>query len=206
MGKPVHFITGAGVLTGREAPIAAAGFAILGYVAKLCGKYKVPIRYNMIFAVSIPISIDLIKTGYALAGVPEMYNDEMVHYIGEHQYGMISAVQRYIYDEKPAVNMMFGPIHYETLTTMGAAATVGAVQAAGTPRMYYHGYLASVCDYSMVGDEMYAAAAKVSGIPADIAIFRGQDIMKIICIIIFIVSAIFASAGMADLITKMINF
>ena len=85
MGTPVHFITGAGSMTGSEAPIVAAGFAILGYVAELCGKYQVPLRYTCMYGYTVPIAQDLIQGGYTKGGHPELYNDDMVYYVGETQ-------------------------------------------------------------------------------------------------------------------------
>ena len=205
MGKPIHIITGCSALTGSEAPIVSAGLAMLGYVAELCGKYRIPMMYNMDQAYVIPIAQDLIKTGYTKAGVPEMYNDDMIYFTGGGQKALESRVQSYIYREKPTVNMLFGGIKYEAMNSLGAAASVGCIQAAGTPRLYYNAFLAACCDYSMIGDELYAAVATIKGIPEEKAVIMGQDIIKLVTMIMLVISAILSTAGLGDLYLRYIT-
>jgi len=205
MGTPVHFITGASTMTGSEAPIVAAGFAILGYVAELCGKYQVPIRYTCMYGYTIPIAQDLIQRGYTKGGHPELYSDDMVYYVGETQNAIEAEIMGYLLKEKPAVNMMFGGIKYEALNTMGAAAVAGCIQAAGTPRLYYQPFLAACCDYSMIGDELYAAAAIADDRPEEKAIIQGEDVVKAIALVLILLSVVLSTIGAGDLFTQLIT-
>jgi hypothetical protein len=203
MGTAVHIATGMSTLESSEAPIVVAGYAMLGYVAELCGKYKVPIRYTCVYGYNIPIAQDLIKAGYLKAGEPEMYSNDMIFYAGDHQQPYSAAMMGYLLREKPAANMMFGGIKYETLNTLGAGAIAGCMQAAGTPRLYYQPFLVAACDYSMIGDELFAAAAVVRGIPEEIGVIRGQDILKAIALGLIITSAILVTIG-TDLFARII--
>lgn len=205
MGKPVHIATGMSKLESAEAPIVAAGLAMLGHVAYLCGKYKVPMRYTCVYGYNIPIAQDLIKSGYTRGGHPELYSDDLIFYAGDHQQSYSAAMMGYIMRERPAANMMFGGIKYETLNVLGAGAVAGAMQAAGTPRLYYQPFLVASCDYSMIGDELFAAAAVVSGIPDELGAIRGQDIIKFIATILVIISVILASSGLGSLFLKLIS-
>jgi len=205
MGTPVHFITGASKMTGAEAPIVAAGFAMLGYTAELCGKYQVPLRYTCMYGYTIPIAQDLIKRGYTKGGHPELYSDDMVYYIGESQSSIEIEIMGYLLKTKPAVNLMFGGIQYEALNTLGAASVAGCIQAAGTPRLYYQPFLAACCDYSMIGDELYAAAAVVQDIPEERAVIQGQDYIKLVALILIVLSVILNTSGAGSLFTKLIN-
>lgn len=204
MGTTVHIATGMSTLESSEAPIVAAGLAMLGHVAELCGKYKVPIHYTCVFGYNIPIAQDLIKTGYMKGGVPEMYSDDMIFYAGDHQQPYSAAMMGYLFREKPAANMMFGGIKYEALNTIGAAAVVGCMQAAGTPRLYYQPFLVAACDYCMIGDELFAAAAAVGGVPEEIAVIGAQDVIKAIALFLIILSIVLTTMG-TDLFSQLIG-
>jgi hypothetical protein len=178
MGTPVHIATGFSELQSSEAPIVSAGYAMLGYVAECCARRHVPIRYTCVYGYNIPIAQDLIKTGYIKGGAPEMYSDDMVYYTGESQMAFAGAMMGYIMREKPAANMMFGGIQYETLNSIGAGAVAGCLQIVGTSRMYYQPFAVACCDYSMIGDEIFAVVATVKGDPKEIGGIRGLDIIK----------------------------
>jgi len=202
MGTAVHFATGMVGLETAEAPIVTAGYAILGHVAELCGKYKVPIRYTAVFGYNIPIGRDLIKTGYTSGGHPELYRDDMVVYAGDHQQPYSAAIMGYIMREKPAANMMFGGIKYETMNTLGAGAIAGCMQAAGTPRLYYQPFLVAACDYAMIGDELFAAAALVRRKPEELGGILGQDIIKMIALGLIVLAIALITAG-SDLFLRL---
>jgi hypothetical protein len=195
MGSSVHFATGSSGLETADAPIVAAGYAMLEYVAQLCGKYKVPIRYTCVYGYTSPIAQDLIKSGYLRGGHPEMYSDDMIFYAGDHQQAYAAAMMGYILREKPAANMMFGGIRYETLNCLGAGAIAGCMQVAGTPRLYYQPFLVASCDYSMIGDEMFPAAALVKGSKEELGFILGQDLIKAVALSLVVLAVVLASVG-----------
>ena len=195
MGKTVHIATGSQMLETSEAPIVTAGYAMLGYIAKLCGKYGVKLRYTCTFGYNIAIGQDLIKAGYTAAGAPGLYRDDMVYYAGDHQQAYSAAIMGYIMRERPAANMMFGGIKYETINSLGAGAVAGCMQAAGTPRWMYQPFLVAACDYSMIGDELFAAVALTTENPMEIGSIRGQDVIKVMALVLTAGTAVLALAG-----------
>jgi hypothetical protein len=179
MGTSIHFATGNRGLDHPEAPVAVAGIAMLGYAAELCGRYKVPIHYTCIWGYMIPIAQDTIRRGYELGGNPEMYSDDMIEYTGNDQraYG----------------------------ACLGAGAVIGAMQLAGTSRIYYQPFMVATCDYSFIGDELYAAAAKIGDVPEELAIIQAIDITKAISIILLVLSVILTVAG-TDFYSQLIGW
>nr|MDO8135654.1 hypothetical protein [Candidatus Njordarchaeum guaymaensis] len=196
MGRPVHFSTGLGGLHDEWAPVTTAGLAIMGEVAKACGKYRVPMRYTTVLSYLVPIAEDLIKFGYDTAGHVELYNPDMVVYTGEEQRAMMSAMMGYIMREKPAVNMLFGATKYETINFLGTGAIAGCMQFGGTPRLYYLPVMMVTCDYCLLGEEVYAAGAAVTKEPSQLGSIKGIDHFKIFVLGWMIVSLILALAGL----------
>lgn len=195
MGRPVHFSTGVGGLHDEWAPVTTAGLAIMGEVAKACGKYSVPMRYTTVLSYLVPIAEDLIKFGYDTAGHVELYNPDMVVYTGEEQRALMSAMMGYIMRERPAVNMLFGATKYETINFLGTGAIAGCMQFGGTPRLYYLPVMLVTCDYCLLGEEVYAAGAAVTKEPSQLGSIKGTDHFKLLVVGLMMISLALALAG-----------
>ena len=51
------------------------------------------------------------------------------------------------------------------------------------------------CDYTLIGEELYAASAYLSREPVLLGSIRGQDIFKALCIVVGITGIVFATFG-----------
>jgi hypothetical protein len=195
MNRPVHYSTGIGGTDDQYAPMTLSGLAILGRVAEACGRAGVYLRYTTPRAYLVPVAQDILKAGYTKSGNPDMYSPDMVYYVGEYQTAFMTSVMGYILRERPAVNMIFGATLWETINQLGAGAIAGCIQLGGTPRLYYIPIMICVCDYLLIGEELYVAGAALEGTPGSIGYFRGQDLFKILLIVLFILAAAASTAG-----------
>jgi hypothetical protein len=195
MGSSVHYSTGVGSLHDQYAPMTTAGLSILGEVAALCGKYAVPLRYTCVRSYIIPIAEDLIKAGYVSGGNPEMFDVNMVVYTGEEQRAFMSSVMGHLMRDRPATNMIFGATFWETIIQLGTGAVAGCVNLGGTPRLYYLPIVICCCDYFLIGEELYTAAAVVDKSPPQLGSVFGQDLIKLGAMILILLSVILISAG-----------
>jgi len=190
MGTPVWYGTGNAGLDGQYATMNIAALSILGRVAELCGKYGVYLQYMCNIPHMLPISRDLIKEGYTKGGRPEMYEDNMSIYVGASQSALVAATQGYLLEQKPSVVMIFGATMYEMLNTLAFGSRVGAMMLAGTPRLYYQSATLLAADYQLIGEELYAAGAMVSGNPIEVGSIQGEDWSKLVVLLLLIIFAI----------------
>jgi hypothetical protein len=204
MGRPLHFATGYGGLHDEWATMCIAALDILSEVSRLCGQYGVDIRYTCFRGYLVAVAQDIVRTGFIDGGHPEMYHDDMVHYTGEDQTSYVADMMSYVMRERPAVNMMFGATLYETQQTLGTGARVGAFTLGGTPRLYYQAMLLLICDYSLIGSELYAAGAYLSRDPAQMGVIQGQDWTQLLVAALIIIGVITFSLGGYDLIGQLI--
>ena len=194
--KSIHISTGIGGLSDEWAPMTIAAMAILKRVMEYAGEFGVRVKYYCVRAHMIPAMQDLIQSGYVHGGRPEMYNSEMCEFVGDgQQRAYMAAVMGYISRERPAANIMLGAGFYETYIVLGAGAVAGCLQVAGTPRLYYCATIVALSDYPLIGQELYAAAADITGNPPDLGSLAGQDYGIIICLILMVVTALLATAG-----------
>jgi hypothetical protein len=57
---------------------------------------------------------------------------------------------------------------------------IGAIQIAGTAQPAQLPFFVAACDYTLIGEEFFAASAYLSGEPKQIGSLKGQDVGKLI--------------------------
>ncbi|MHC4607467.1 MAG: DUF6754 domain-containing protein, partial [Planctomycetota bacterium] len=176
MGKPVYYLTGR-----RDVQDVStiAAVTILGEVTKKCaklgGQLKVPHTMILCFA----ISQEIVKQSFTEAGRPDAYRDDINFFVTEDQFGYTAAVDGMFVREKPAAIIYMGYYYAESLILAETGASIGAIQVAGTDAIHQLPFFVTACDYTLIGEELYAAGAYLSGEPVLIGTLRGQDIGKV---------------------------
>lgn len=198
MGKSIHYSTGGGGLTDQYTAMTLASLSILGEVARVCGQMGVPLRYTVNISYLIPIGQDIIKTGFIKSGNVEMYNEDMVVYVGEQQRALMAEILSYLMNERPAGNMMFGAGFWETEVIMGGGAVAGCMQIGGTPRLYHTPTFLMTCSYALIGEELYVAGAVVGKVDKDLGAIKGIDWSKFVCLALITLSTILATMGLTS--------
>ena len=96
--------------------------------------------------------------------------------------------------EKPAACFYMGAFFAESLILAETGNTIGAIQVAGTAMPAQLPFFVAACDYTLIGEEFFAASAYLSGEPDQLGSLKGQDIGKVIVFI-----GIFIGAGLLTL-------
>ncbi len=204
MGKPVHFTTGLGELTSNVAPQLVAGLSVLSYVSELCAKLGVRVIYTVYQSQVMPIATELMKEAYTRVGKAEEFDaNDQVRYCSGEQFAYASAVQGIAERERPAANIMIGPFYAESMLFSETFYRIGSIQLAGTARGYQIPFFAVVCDYLLIAEEIYAAGAYVSKDVGQVGSIRGQDIGKIIALVLMLVGVLLTLLGSNVLINFM---
>ena len=107
--------------------------------------------------------------------------------------------------ERPACNVYLGTFFSEALYTGECGARAGAMQIAGSDHQLALPLLAMTMDYLMIGEEIYAAAARITEDPVQLGSITAQDIGKIIIFIIAIIGVIAKIIG-SDIIVKLMSY
>jgi hypothetical protein len=198
MGRPIHFTTGSGrtgLMHHDAAPQILAGLSTLGHVAFLAGQMGARIINTLSNPDVLPISADIIRTGYLSAGNPELYNDDDIRFISSDHFSYAAGVMATIEREQVATNIMIGGFWAESLMFAETGAKIGAFQIAGTAKYNQLPFFVAVADYVLIGEEIYAAGAYLSKEPEEVGAVVGQDATKIIVICLIIAGSILATLG-----------
>jgi hypothetical protein len=123
---------------------------------------------------------EVVKEAFMSVGRPDLYNDDIVHYVTDEQFGYVAAVDGIMVREKPAACFYMGGFFAESLILAETGNHVGAIQIAGTAMPSQLPFFVAACDYTLIGEELFAASAYLSGDQRMIASLRGQDVGKLV--------------------------
>jgi hypothetical protein len=82
--------------------------------------------------------------------------------------------------DKPAACFYMGSFFAESLILAETGNSIGAIQIAGTAQPAQLPFFVAACDYTLIGEEFFAASAYLSGQPDQLGSLKGQDIGKLI--------------------------
>lgn len=176
MGRPILYIAGLSSI-GDIATIAA--MLILGHLARRTAAYETPILVPCNDPLVMAVQREIVHEAYLEAGKPEAYNPENIFYVTDSQFGYVAAVDGIMVRQKPAANFFMGYFFAESLILAETGAASGAIQIAGTDADTQLPFFITSCDYTLLGEELYAAGAYLSRDPVLLAQLKGQDLGKI---------------------------
>ncbi|MBI5266601.1 MAG: hypothetical protein HY851_05135 [candidate division Zixibacteria bacterium] len=195
MGKPVLFIPGLQELDEIE---TIAGVSILGRVARITAQYEtpliVPVRYPLVLAAGQ----EVVEQAYREMGRSDAYNKDTVRYVAGDQMAFAATVNGMLMREKPAANIYMGAFFAESLVIAETGNAAGSIQIAGTARPEQLPFFIAACDYTLMGEELYAASAYLSHEPMLLGGLKGQDLFKILLVLVIIVGIVLMMFGAAD--------
>jgi len=194
MGRPILYLTGSDDMSSLS---TIAATVILGQVAKRAAMYdthlKIPHRDPIVMAVCQ----EVVKEAYLEAGRPDAYRDDTNFFITSDQFSYTAAVDGIMLRERPAANFFMGFYYAEALLLAETGAGTGAIQIAGTDADLQLPFFITTCDYTLIGEELYAASAYLSREPVLVGTLRGQDQGKAFLLIVMVVGTCLATLDAA---------
>lgn len=184
MGKPVLYISG---IMDMDDIQTLAGLSILGHVSQKTAEYDTPILVPCSRSLVFSTSQEIVKESYSKAGRPDAYRSENVRYLTDDQFGFVAGVDGIMLREEPAANFYLGCFYAESLILAETGNSIGSIQIAGTAMPSQLPFFVAACDYTLIGEELFAASAYISGDPKQMGALKGQDMGKAIIMIIIIV-------------------
>ena len=186
MGRPILFIPG---IQDMDNVQTIAGLTILARVAKTVADYETTLNVPVSRSLVMTTARESLREAYLSAGRPDAYNDDMVHYLTDEQFGYVAAVDGIMVREKPATCFYMGAFYAESLIMAETGSAIGAIQIAGTAQPAQLPFFVAACDYTLIGEELFAASAYLSGEPKQMGSLKGQDVGKGMAMVAVLVGA-----------------
>ncbi len=192
MGRTVLFVPG---INDMDDVQTLAGLSILGTIARTTAAYDTPLHVPVARSLVMSAARETVKEAYLAAGRPDAYREESVHYVTDAQFGFVAAVDGIMVREKPAATFYMGAFFAESLVLAETGNSVGAIQVAGTAMPAQLPFFVAACDYTLIGEELFAASAYLSQEPRMLGSLKGQDVGKLLAILFILAGALAETAS-----------
>jgi hypothetical protein len=195
MGRPVLYIPGIQELDEIE---TIAGVSILGRVARITAQYETPLMVPVRYPLVLAASQEVVEQAYTEMGKKDSYDRDTVRYVAGEQFAFTATINGYMMRERPATNIYMGAFFAESLLLAETGNAAGSIQIAGTARPEQLPFFIAACDYTLMGEELYAASAYLSREPVMTGGLKGQDFIKMIIVLLVILGVVLVTLDAGD--------
>ncbi len=189
MGRATLYVPG---LSSVADVATIASLNILSEVAKKTARFGTPLIVPTSDPIVYTVAREVVKESYTAAGRPDAFHQDIVFFVTDQQFAFAAAVDGIMTREKPATNFLIGMFWAESLILAETGAATGAIQIAGTDAVAQLPFFITACDYTLIGEELYAASAYISREPLLLGGIKAQDYSKALITIIIVVFSLIA--------------
>ncbi len=190
LGRPILFSLGLGDISMIP---TLAGLAILKRVARKAAEYETDLIVPNYEPVVLVAAQEVVKEAYMEAGRPDLFDESKVFYLTYDQFGYAAGVDGIMLREKPGAIFFQGYFYAESLILAETGHSIGAIQISGTTAVTQLPFFIAATDYTLIGEEMYAASAYLSKDPLSLSTIKGEDVTKIVIIGVVLLGVILES-------------
>ncbi|MBU1173150.1 MAG: hypothetical protein KKD44_26600 [Proteobacteria bacterium] len=193
MGRPVHYTPGGNPLYGVRGTHIQMGLVISGYVARLCARLGSKLIISVATAEQIPLAEEIYRGAYIAEKVPLAQPDVRFYGKGDPPFG--AGCIETIYKERVAVNMIIGGSGSDFPIIAEGAFRAGAFQIGGNANVFMIPLVVASCEYTLIGEELFAAGAMLSEDPSQLAGIVANDLSKLFIIAMILLGVVLMTAG-----------
>ncbi|NLI98574.1 fibronectin type III domain-containing protein [bacterium] len=192
MGKPILFTFGIGGLTDLA---TLAALSILRRIAKRAAQYETRLIIPNCDPIVMTAAQETVKQAFMEAGRPDLYREDDISFLTADQFGYAAGVDGILIREKPGTVFLQGTFYAEALILAETGHSVGAIQIAGTSMVTQLPFFVAACDYTLLGEELYAASAYIDREPQLMGSLKSEDIAKIGIIFLLLAGTLLGTVG-----------
>uniref|UniRef100_A0A7C4GA70 DUF6754 domain-containing protein n=1 Tax=candidate division WOR-3 bacterium TaxID=2052148 RepID=A0A7C4GA70_UNCW3 len=192
MGKPILFSFGLGVITDL---VVIAALPLLRKVARKAADYAIRLIVPNADPIVMTAAQETVKEAYLESGRPDLYNPDNITFLTSDQFGYAAGVDGIILREKPGAIFWLGYFYAESLVMAETGHSVGAIQLAGTTETTQLPFFVAACDYTMIGEEIFAASCYLKPEPVMLGTLKGEDFLKLVLVICITALVVLGTAG-----------
>lgn len=187
MGRKVFYVPG---IQDMDDVQTIAAVTILGRVARIAAENDTMLDVPVCKSLVMVTAREAVREAYSKVGRPDAFHEDMVHYVTDDQFGYAAAIDGMVVRDKPATMFYMGAFFAESLILAETGNAAGAIQIAGTGQPSQLPFFVASCDYTLIGEELFAASAYLAREPKLLGSLKGQDFAKGIFLLAIIIGII----------------
>jgi hypothetical protein len=195
MGRPILFVPGTDDLDNIQ---TIAGLAVLGRVAHTAARHRTPLRVPVLYPLALAGARETVRQARMDEGLTEPMDAETVQYVAGESFSYSARIGGMMLREKPAAGIYMGRFAAESLLIAEMGQVTGAIQIAGTAEPEQLPFFIVACDFTLMGEEFYAASAYLANEPRMLGALRGQDDIKILIVAVVLAGLVSLTFGAGE--------
>ncbi|NLK49407.1 MAG: hypothetical protein GX294_02030, partial [Candidatus Cloacimonetes bacterium] len=169
-------------------------------VAKRAAEYDTRMIVPAYDYIVLPVVQEIVRDAHYAVGRPDSYDKNNIFFLTNSQFAYVAGVNGIMVREKMATNFFLGYFSAEALLMTETGNTVGAVQIAGSDATTQIPFFITTCDYTLIGEELYAAGAYLNREPMLLGTLKSQDYLKIIIVFMILVGSVLSTLQIMTLL------
>ncbi len=187
MGRSVLFVAGTQDMNDIQ---TVAGITVLARVARTAAEYDARVEVPTSRSLVMTAARETVEAAFLSAGRPDAYNQDQIYYVTDEQFGFVAYLVGMMVRDKPAACFYMGSFFAESLMLAETGNGIGAIQIAGTAQPAQLPFFVAACDYTLIGEEFFAASAYLSGEPEQLGSLKGQDVGKLVVALLLVIGCV----------------
>jgi len=188
MGRPTLFTVGGG--TDLKRVQLYASMPLLREVSRMSGELDNRLLVPTCYPETMPVHINAIRDGYSDAHALESFRADDVRFFPGGLFFFAMGAMGWMLEERPAACFYFGYWVADSLMFSETGQTIQAMQIAGTDQLPQIPFFVVSCDYTIIGEEYWAASAKLSGDPQLQGCLGAQDLFKLVVLLLIVAGCV----------------
>lgn len=216
-GRPVHLSLGIAGIGDQATADTTAGLNVLEYLADRAAISASPPIVSIANATALPVAQDLLRRAYHRQGYPEEYDPVRVRFLAPSDptlaspavpgpavyansphdaFAYAAGTMRMLNQHKLIANVMVGQFGDEFLLLGETGAQRKLDQIGGTSTLSALPFVYATVSHPLIGEEIYAGGAYLSGKPAHLSSLMAQDILRWVLVAGTLAAILLRTAGL----------
>ena len=139
------------------------------------------------------VSEEVVRDAYRVEGKSSHFDPRNTIFLSDEQFAYAAGYAGMVQRERAGSAFLFGSFAAESLVLAEAGQQAGAMQVAATTSPEQVAFFISACDYTLIGEELFAASAYLTKEPVQLGSLIAQDRAKLLFFILIIIGIIIAT-------------
>lgn len=183
LGRPISFSSGLTTVS----PTLYACLGVLFHIARKAARFKARLLLPQNDAQVMAVADDTVKEAYRIENRSSAWDPQNMRFLSDEQFAFAAGYSGMVQRENVGSAFLFGAFAGESLILAEAGQQIGAMQVAGSVSPEQVAFFVCTCDYTLIGEELFAASAYLTREPVQLGSLLGQDRAKLLFLVIILV-------------------
>ena len=188
-GRPVSFTT---ALTSLS-PVLYACLGVLFHIARRCARSRTSLVLPQSMPEVLAVTEDVMREAYRKEARLSQFNPDALRYLSDEQFAFASGYIGILHRENVGAAFLFGRFAGEALVLAEAGQQIGAMQVAACISPEQVPFFISTCDYTLIGEELFAASAYLTREPVQLGSLVAQDYAKFGVVLLVVIGVVIST-------------